>query len=407
MEKEMATSLTEKVFVFDRSRRNVDEHCPRKRFWEYEYQGTGIVKKSLGIPLVTGQLVHKGLEKVLKLAREGRMPEFGPLLAELEGEYRGLVETKGLFSDSFDGLDEAVGTVIRSPNWQVEEQIALMVALILGWCGVRLPGLLAEFEIVDVEREERVKFFGGSVDPYTGILMTRCDAVIRRRATKELFVLNFKTVSEPNQTWLKQWAYDPQVLIEAAAVESRVDEPVAGVIIEGLVKGKRNIQHPRDSGQWRHNSPLIYGWKKEAMPFVEYAARYEYKDEFGKSRRLGPGYQRFAVWEEMTIREWLGKLKTECPEVLQAQFIGLPAVLSSPLWVNDWLQSAFARERAIYEAVSRNSITPSNNVFPKHTSNAKCLRPSQCPYLGLCWGVDDPDDRELYQIRVPNHPEEL
>ena len=45
--------------------------------------------------------------------------------------------------------------------------------------------------------------------------------------------------------------------------------------------------------------------------------------------------------------------------------------------------------------------------FPMSTGHGNCISPSECQFLGVCHGVADPDDRTLYQIRVPNHPREL
>jgi len=47
-----------------------------------------------------------------------------------------------------------------------------------------------------------------------------------------------------------------------------------------------------------------------------------------------------------------------------------------------------------------------DETFPMSTSSGNCLWPSKCSYFGLCHENASPDDDTLYQIRVPNHPQE-
>src|SRR5688572_21163959 len=46
------------IWLYDRSRVTTDWTCPRKRFWQYHYNGRGIVKGSTGLELFLGTTVH-------------------------------------------------------------------------------------------------------------------------------------------------------------------------------------------------------------------------------------------------------------------------------------------------------------------------------------------------------------
>jgi hypothetical protein len=50
------------IIQFDRSRVETWQSCPRKRYYAYSYEGIGLEREALSIPLLTGGQVHKGLE---------------------------------------------------------------------------------------------------------------------------------------------------------------------------------------------------------------------------------------------------------------------------------------------------------------------------------------------------------
>lgn len=400
--------------VFDRSRGEDFEHCPRKRWWSAEYKGRGIEQRAMRVPLLTGGLIHEPLAHILEVARTHgpiRGAESMPGAVIMARDiYMATVKQRGIMLDAFDGDDNAIGNVITDVNWQVEEQLALLEALVKGWCLLRLPALLTEFDILEVEQEYTT--------PLDGVFgfMARPDAVLKRKGSGELFVLNFKSVGDPNKTWMEQWRYESQTLSEVIGVEAKYEKKATGVLIEGLVKGRRNVQWPKDSGNWYSGSPLIWHWvKDEGPPFPpSFAASYEFKDEMGMTRRLGKGWERQLVHKGMGIDKWLMWLRQERPEVLQAQFISLPPILRSDFEVASWKRSAIAREERIVDgaAACRKSVDEAElevNLdlhFPRHSAHGNCLRPSRCPFLELCFGTADPNEPSLFLPRVPNHPQE-
>ena len=384
----------------DRSRCEEYERCPRARYLHYEKDG-GVERVSQSVPLILGSLIHEPLSRILE---PGRVDPIEAIIEEAKQKYLATVGERGLFLDYFDGSDAMAGKVVDPTAWQVEEQLSLLEGIVLAWVKVRLPKILDEYDVLMVEKECPFQL---SPDI---LFMTRADAVLRRKATHELFVLNFKSTSDANSTWREQWRLDQQTLSEVLGVEAVMGERVAGVLIEGLVKGRRNVQWPRESGNWYHNSPLIWCWKNAgAAPFPSsYATSYEYEDAAtGKTHRLGKGWERALVVREMGIKAWLEQLEAQSPELLAQQFISLPPILRSDYEIECWKKATIAQEGQI----AGNSLmvmgeTNLDSLFPMHTSHGNCLRPGKCQFFDLCHGVGDMEDPLQFRKRKPNHPQE-
>src|SRR5438876_12246544 len=119
------------------------QQCPRRRYWQYEAPnatGTpGWERKALAIPLVTGIYVHQGLEAALK------GESAGAAATSARSAYMEEVGRRGLQVE--EGTDEQA---------VIDEQAAHVEALVLAWCRVRLPRWREEYEVVEVEVEDRV-----------------------------------------------------------------------------------------------------------------------------------------------------------------------------------------------------------------------------------------------------------
>jgi len=403
------------------------------------YRGRGIERKALSVPAVTGLLIHEPLAEVLKFAREkpsAAKVEFAAIanraVRGARERYLDIVRSRGLLIDSFDGsADEKLGTVETSPNaWLVNEGLALIEALVKGWTRVRLPQVLEEYAVVDVEQEQNFELSQGTV------FMTRRDALLRRHSTGECYVLNFKSVSDPNATWRESFQYDTQTISEFVAADQSLrergsDGVVRGVLIEGLVKGTRSIMWPEGSNQRRHNSPLLYHWATPDVPpmgrsyavsaFYQCTEPHPHRWAKGgtcpghKSHKLGEDYQRNMVSQTCGFDDWLDWMEEHEPELLKAQFVALPAIMRSEYDIKRWrVQTRSAvtnlsmRERGmdIARDVGTDMDQALDGCFPMKTAHQNCLRPSRCPYLELCFGAASPEDPELFVPRVFNHPGE-
>ena len=221
--------------------------------------------------------------------------------------------------------------------------------------------------------------------------------------------------------WLENFKTDQQTISEVLPVESRLGREVAGVQVEGLVKGAQRTEWPRGSGHRHHSSPLVWGYLLEAGGLdLEWKAQFEWVDEAGNNRRLGKGWnrQRISTSYPGGIPEWIGYLYQKEPELLRAQFISPPLITRSASELEEWQEQVKYREVEVHNAlVAINNSDYINltqetlaHVFPKHTSGCAYDQQfhSKCPCYSLCWGTaaSDPIGSGEYVYRTPNHPTE-
>ena len=296
----------------------------------------------------------------------------------------------------------------------------------VGWCLVRLPALLEQYRVVEVETEEQLTILREDFDgpPYEIRFLSRPDAILERRTDGALVILSFKTTSQANTMWLENFKTDQQTISEVLPVEARLGREVAGVQVEGLVKGQQRVEWPRGSGHRYHSSPLVWGYMLEAGGLdLEWKAQFEWVDEAGNNRRLGKGWnrQRVATTYLGGVAEWVGYLYQSEPELLRSQFISPPLITRSAQELEEWQEQVKYREVEVHNAlvqIGLNSQTDScavpgilAHVFPKHTLGC-AYDPqfhSKCPCYGLCWGSEgnDPIGCGSFKYREPNHPERV
>lgn len=365
------------MILTDRSRIECYQHCPRKRYWNYEYQGHGIVpKRAKSAALEFGSTIHQAI------------------------------------ADTFMGAPPNMAMELPETARHAELH-ALADGMIHAWLLIRQSYYKDNFDIISVEHEEEPVDIGCGVG-----LMTRSDAVLRRKLDGALFVANWKTTKRADRKWREQFQYDMQTIGEVLGVEQRLGEKCSGVLIEGLLKGEER-EYPIGSGQWYQDSPLIWAWHNETgkpHPMGEWTPKWEWQDEEG-NHTLGRGWKKRAIWEGYPggVGEWIGYLYEHHLSVLEEQFVPLPPILRSDWDIERWKRMTSRQERDIAEFTHDIQVLRDlTNVpiaielgFPMHTHGANCLWPSRCEYFGLCWENAQPDDADLWQPREPNHSTEL
>lgn len=344
----------------DRSRIETAQKCMRKRYWEYEYDGRGVVPlKAESVALLIGSAVHAGLNML----------------------WQG-IEPMGAVKDELSPLltDE-----------RYLEYLSLSQALVYAWQQARFAAMTNEYELVSSEQEEEPYDLGNGV-----MLMVRTDAILKRRSDDAIFVWNAKTTKVCDDRWRKQWVFDPQTLSETLPVEKRLGRPVDGVLIEGFQKGME-LEYPKGSGHKYYNSPLIWAWEKDGA----WAPRYDWSDESG-NHRLGKGWVKKEIWLHYPsgVMGWINYLVAYHPEVLTEQFLPLEPILRSPWQVERWKRQTCVEETLI------NLMREDIDAFSLASGHGNCLWPSQCPYIPLCWMNESPDNRQAFVPRVPNHAAE-
>lgn len=366
--------------------------CPRRRYWQYEApNGTstpGWERRRLALPLATGIYVHEGLERALK----GESPT--EAAGHARAAYMAEVVARSLAVE--EGTDEQA---------VVEEQGAHVEALVLAWCRVRLPKWNDEYEVVEVEVEDRVPL---SEDV---TLAVRADVIVRRKYDHRMFVVNFKTVAQADERWIKSWEVDMQLMTELLAAERRHGATFGGVIIEGLVKGRRMPEKDNVGTVtgYRDSTPLLYGYKCDANPpFTNGEYAWEY------TRRKG--WYRFPVWKEgfpiatpdrftsaFALDYWINWLPEE---VVEGCFTIVPPIMRDEARIQSKVAQIVAMESDIESGLRQVTINGASldDWFPQNES--ECLWPSKCACFDLCFTsnvADDPGGSGLYQPRRDHH----
>lgn len=318
----------------------------------------------------------------------------------------------------------------------LQEQKALIEGMLRAWARKRLPYFLQKYEVLFVEKEIEVPL---SPDL---IFMARPDAILREKATQDIYVLSFKTTGQWDTRKEADAEFDMQGLSENWATEQSgllaPGEIVTGVLMEYLLVGKRE-ESPKGSGNYITGSFLIHPWLKEGVTpeTDEWAAKFYYdcKDPHpmtsrgkptrcpgGKTHRLGDGFKRINVWERMTMKEYIDVLEKETGDPLLDLFISQTHFRHKED-IEDWYEQILEQEKKIAaHALDINTLatdgckTPVesarkllNKWFPQH--RASCAYPTKCPMQELCWGAlrndTSPETSGMYVWRKPHHEGEV
>ncbi len=404
--------------ITSRSAVSTFQNCPRKRYWQYEAEnGTatrGWERRAMSIPLSTGIYTHKGIEALLRQVIEGRAHDINEAVHVGTSAYLKEVTQRGLAVEA-DSNAQAV----------IEEQCAQIEATGRAWDRVRLPRWLETYEVIEVESEDRIALS----DDVT--LAVRADAVVRRKTDSRFFVVNFKTVANPDERWLKSWEVDMQLMTELLAAERRHGKVFGGVIIEGLVKGARvkvgaDLREVRGSEKevvgYIDRSPLLYGFKTDADPPLR-ALEYQWESTTRK------GWYKFRTWREdfgvsikfrrndpvegdfcaNSLDYWVNWLPEE---VLENLFVTVPPIMRNELMIESKVRQIISQEMLIRQGNHALTVLKDREAqaemldisFPQH--EGECYWPSQCPCFQLCWEAQtgtDPGGSGLYQARTDHH----
>ena len=311
-------SETSPLWLVDRSR-IVDGRgfCQRARYLNYHAgpNGYGITMKATRLPLMTGIASHDGLAPILEWCRQHPLHITTPpdqvirdAVKAAQATYWQVVKARGF---AYLEETEEVRTVTR-------EQTYLIEGMIWAWCLAVLPEILQRAQIIEVEVDDTY-VVGCSCGLGDGTLtkadhegrgcqgiglMCRPDFLALTRLTQELEYHEFKTTSMDSITFRDKWEVMIQLFAATLDAERRLQKHVQSIYVHGLIKGKRGGEYNPDTGKYdgtvRQNSIFCYAYKKPAVPPMEqeeWAAEYNYIDEYGKNRRLGKAFQKVGVWE--------------------------------------------------------------------------------------------------------------
>ena len=292
------------------------------------------------------------------------------------------------------------------------------------------------------------------------MFVSRLDALLLERSTGQLYLQSYKTTGNWDRRKEADAQIDMQGLTEAVDVDNRMaqawhlreardlvnhrtakwlstlPEPptVLGVRYEYLLKGprradKKDLDVPN---RYVADTPLIRAYMQEGITGDDrkWATSYEWFDAAGKPKRLDyRSWRKRPVWRYMTIAKWIdmldrGEVQPEAQDenslvidTLAQQFIPPVTVFRNEDDMRDMLEQIEAKEVRVAEDVAAVKARGNdqarvrselNKRFPQ--SRISCLYPGRCSGFDICYGSADmranPEASGLYQIRIPNHPQE-
>lgn len=409
------------IYLTDNSRIRTMQQCPRKRYWNNEFQGRGIVSNRNSVALSKGLAIHKGVETLNRsLINPCAEP---PYLLVLSPE--NLVETAVKAAlDEFDTrasaeeLEVELGT---TEDYLYKEQKALIEFAVRGYALTRLPQHKQTHRFVSVEKEHLLQLTDRI------ILMGRTDGVEQKIDTSGHYIFEFKTSFAWDDLISQEYSIDLQGLssilqVEAEFNQANIQARVDGINMEFFINGSR--KKDKKDNVYKQETWTIRPWMKTgAITGSEFKWKYWYQDAFGNNHNLGKTFQRVNIWEIMPIKEWVemlasGSLQPELGDPFQSVFIAPTPYYRDQQDVDSFITQTIAQEERVIEGIQliREEESESekqrllDKYFPQHRHSCINKYRKVCPYWGLCWGRDGldkmPVESGLFKLREAHHDAE-
>ena len=281
------------VWRVDRSRVATGHRCEQERYWQYYggETGFGLVPVAQSLPLATGSLVHAIIGDQL---HGSVRTDPKPLITERLERYRAHALKTGFISDDPD--EEG-----PSKEWIVTEQSYLAAGIGLTFHKHILPDLLDRFEIIAVEPDIALNL-GELTDDLTLTHDTKPDFIARRKSDKAIVSWDLKTESNIDKGYADKWRMSVQMGVQCAGAAAYTGEPCNEYYILAIQKGMRSREYNPETqgydGPKRQNSLFCYGYQFDSgLGPVQFAPKYKFKDESGKSRNLPKVWVKTPIWE--------------------------------------------------------------------------------------------------------------
>lgn len=376
------------IRLYDRSRTTADWSCPRLRYYQYEYDGKGIVPANDAIAPFLGLTVHDALAAFALITKTPN-PEITPDL---------ICETAR--KQVFDAFMSNSGNTQEELDYAYE-QSTLIDGMLRGFYKYVWPQITENYpEVVAIEQE--LTFYhdsrGLGVEPEKAkfCYMSKPDLVLRDKEGR-LVYLEYKTTSSKKENWTNFWNTAVQLHSTLRAIEQTLGEKPVGVVVQGLYKGY--VSYGKQS------SPFCYAYSRGGNPpFTSPEVRYEY----------AAGFRRTPVWHlDGGVARWVNNMPNN---VLSNQFPCTPLI-----FINDDLVDGYFAQRAIREsememgkfmiesAVNKDEMFPNylNAMFPQKFDQCNAYYGKPCMYRNLCFGGISEPLNHGYEYRQPHHVLEM
>lgn len=297
--------------------------CAMERYLGYHAgpHGTGWRRKAQAIPLVTGGSVHTGVQLIGEWILEWQtknpnrrlvaLPDAVTAWAAVEAAegYERKARAKGL-ALSMGDVDAAAAM-----ESLILEQRTLIEALVWIYAIARLPVMLSQYRLLDVEREEAPVLdctcgLGDWVGQAPMHAQRGCSGIVAQgRAdllwetpTNTVIYEEVKTKASERKSWEDAWEHAGQLFLNMEAASRRLGREVNEAFVPVLFKGWRGRDRnaPPTEPKYQH-SPLVYGWFKPGNGMTiepDASARYTWYDDYGQKHTLGSTYKRTPIWKD-------------------------------------------------------------------------------------------------------------
>ena len=413
------------------------QECPRRYLFNYRLYGTGIVPNFNSVPLLQGNVVHRGVQEIAisHIQRKG-IVDINQVVEIVKEQYRVEV-SKYPLANIKDEYQQSV----------FYEQLALAEALTRLWYLMEWPKILEFYNIIAIEQE--ILFPLGDVQYQVRpdlILQDKRNGAIVNYSLKTTKMYNDRTQkalgcqlqvsTEPYGTsiWLDQMKHNLiEVRENLSALLSLSPTTIAATInylnkfsnlpshssttrFCFLIKGNWEEEN-KGKGDWYTNSNLIYGYRKFTPSGIEYAPEFWFSNPTNPSGkgRLGKGWEKFKTWENNDVQEdtdirgvkgWIDWLWQFHKETLEKYIVSEPEI-----YVNPKLQQSRVKQVEVLEDQARLGIKILSEqdlnsdklneavdcLFPMNTGS--CFFPSPCDYLTIC-----PNGNDKYREHIANDP---
>lgn len=355
--------------LYDRSRVTTDWNCPRKRYFQYEYDNRGIVTGNTFLELFIGNTLHEGLSAIATM------------------HLAGAVDIDLIAATARETLIESLmkgGAGVQEEFDFANEQAALVEGLLRGFNKHVWPRLIAQYPVIKlVEQEMLFKHDGLG-------FMSKPDLVVADTEGNNWYV-EYKSTSSKKEGWVNSWNTAVQLHSTIKAIEATLEEKVTGVIVQGLYKGFESYG--------KQSSPFCYAYRRNGNPpFSQTETLYAYK----------AGFKRYPTWElPGGVKQWVDDMPED---VLGDQFPVAP-----PIFVkDDLIQSFFSqrnwREHEIQLAMEMLPTMDDESkqgildvTFPQRFDQCYPYFGKPCQYLKLCHGRVGNPLKEGFVYRESHH----
>lgn len=424
-----AITLPPGEFIVDRSRLIDFQQCPRLGYYAYGYNGVGLDPLRKSVYLLRGAALHAGIASLLTrdLSSSVIMKSTDLIvretLANFEKEARkGMEIEKG--EDSPPSIDEEK-RIIEGALWAFNF--------------VALPRIRAQYEVLDVEREEAVPLGPGVT------LLARSDAVLRHKIDGSFHIWSLKTTSSYDSRKEADAQTDVQGLSEALAVEARLGKKVKSIQMCYLILGKRYVSKTDIGKEVITKTPFAWGYRRAgggigmgdeyyaeqywkcSAPHITTHTKKASQCPGGKTHKIGDDFEIFPTDEYPGgVRGWIEALLegitiTPGASLFDDLLIMPPEYYRQERDVQSFKQQAYWQAKEIQTGLRNVDYVVQHKLnteleldihFRQHKH--RCHYPGDCDFLKLCF--PPPGEREAilgdplkfgYKLREPNHPAEL